>query len=469
MKILFALILLILVTACSHPQKIAGEGDIISSTGKNNCSWEDQPCANYVIGDYNVTYTALPKEGWVFSEWQGCGDQWPDCAFSVPSSTVDSLWGKTAPALTAVFTQSANSPSITTATTWSAVDATLTIDVSVSTITPTSVRLYPNGIGDEWVDIDTSAPFSFTIDATTFEPGDYEMLITANDADISASKTEIITVNGCNGKSYLCSRPYDQVRYPTTHNAMSNSTDRWGGPNQYLDISGQLALGARGLMLDTWKAGDPNPLNGQIQLPDEDPEKPFLCHALCLLGNKPLADGLREITDFLDANTGEVVTIIFESYITADITAAAFEAAGLKKYTYQHDGGGWPTLGQMIDAGTRLVVFQDVSVYPSYPWQMYVWDYAFETNYAAVTPEDFSCNVNRGNPNHDLFIFNNFLTSIFGSPESAEQVNSNPFLVTRINECEAVRAAMANFVTVDFISIGDTIITVDELNALGSY
>jgi hypothetical protein len=469
MKILFGLILLIFVTACSHPQKIVGEGDIISSTGNNNCLWEDQPCANYVIGDYNVTYTALPKEGWVFSEWQGCGDQWVDCSFSVPRSTVDSSWGKTAPALTAVFTQSANSPSITTATTWSAVDATLTIDVSVSTITPTSVRLYPNGIADEWVEVDTSAPFSFTIDATTFEPGDYEMLIIANDADISASKTEIITVNGCNGKSYLCSRPYDQVRYPTTHNAMSNSTDGWIGPNQALDISGQLALGARGLMLDAWKAGDPNPFNGKIQLPDEDPEKPFLCHALCLLGNMPLTDGLREITDFLDANTTDVVTIIFEAYIPADMTAAAFEAADLKKYTYQHDGGEWPTLGQMIDAGTRLVVFQDVSVYPSYPWQMYVWDYAFETNYAAVTPEDFSCNVNRGNPNHDLFIFNNFLTSIFGSPASAEQVNSNPFLVTRINECEAVRAAMANFVTVDFISIGDTIITVDELNALGPY
>ena len=469
MKILFALILLIFVTACSHPQEIVGEGDIISSTGNNNCLWEDQPCANYVIGDYNVTYTALPKEGWVFSEWQGCGDQWPDCAFNVPSSTVDSLWGKTAPALTAVFAQNANSPSIITATTWSAVDATLTIDVSVSTITPTSVRLYPNGIADEWVEVDTSAPFSFTIDATAFEPGDHEILIIANDGDISASKAEIITVSGCNGGHHLCSRPYNQVRYATTHNAMSNSTNGWVGPNQHLDVPAQLELGVRALMLDAWKASDQNPLNGQIQLPDEDPEKPFLCHAVCSLGSMPLADGLREITDFLDATPGQVVTIIFESYISADLAAAAFEAADLKKYTYQHDGGAWPTLGQMIDAGTRLVVFQDVSVYPSYPWQMYVWDYAFETNYAAVTPEDFSCNVNRGNPNHDLFIFNNFLTSIFGSPASAEQVNSNPFLVTRINECEAVRAAMANFVTVDFISIGDTIITVDELNALGPY
>ncbi|MFT4520179.1 MAG: hypothetical protein ACI9JM_002579 [Halioglobus sp.] len=106
MKTLFALILLIFVTACSHPLKIVGSGDIISSTGEHDCLLEDGYCANYVVGDYDVTYTAMPRAGWGFSEWEGCGEQWPDCSFSVPSSTVGLLWGQTAPALTAVFTQS---------------------------------------------------------------------------------------------------------------------------------------------------------------------------------------------------------------------------------------------------------------------------------------------------------------------------------------------------------------------------
>ena len=123
----------------------------------------------------------------------------------------------------------------------------------------------------------------------------------------------------------------------------------------------------------------------------------------------------------------------------------------------------------MIDADTRLVVFQDVAVDLAYPWLMYVWEHAFENPYAAAVPEDFSCNGNRGDVTNDLFIHNNFLTNIFGSPESAGQVNSNPFLKARIIECEAFHATMANFVTVDFVSIGDTIITVDELNALGAY
>ena len=106
MKTLFTLILLIFVTACSHQQTIVGDGDIISSTGKNDCLWEDQPCANYVVGDYDVTYTAMPRAGWSFSGWEGCGNQFPNCTISVPGSTVNLYWGETVPALTAVFTQS---------------------------------------------------------------------------------------------------------------------------------------------------------------------------------------------------------------------------------------------------------------------------------------------------------------------------------------------------------------------------
>ena len=468
MKILCTLIMLLSITACSHEQKIIGNGDIKSSTGKNDCFLEDQPCPNHVAGNYDVTYTAIPRAGWTFSGWEGCNNQSPQCSFSVPSSTVKLHWGKTVPALVASFIQSTTPPSITASTIWSAAAATLTIDVSVSNIAPHAVRLYPKGIDDEWVEADTSAPFSFTVDTSEFEPGDHEVLIVANDGDTSVSKIEIITVRGCNGKAYLCDRPYNQAHYVTTHNAMSSSTDLWIGPNQNLDVPAQLDFGVRALMLDVWEAGDLNQFN-QIQVPGEDPEIILLCHALCAFGKQPLVDGLGEIADFLDANPGEIVTIIFESYISFGQTAAAFEAADLKKYTYQHDGGAWPTLGQMIDADTRLVVFQDVAVDLAYPWLMYVWEHAFENPYAAAVPEDFSCNGNRGDVTNDLFIHNNFLTNIFGSPESAGQVNSNPFLKARIIECEAFHATMANFVTVDFVSIGDTIITVDELNALGPY
>ena len=357
---------------------------------------------------------------------------------------------------------------ITTTTQWTAATTSLTLDVSVSNFTPTRVRLYPRGIDGDWVETDDSAPFSFTIDVAEFTPADYQMLIIADNDDAEFEKNETVSINGCNGEQSLCIRSYDQVRFVTTHNAMSNAMDGWNQPNQNLNVPAQLEAGVRGLMLDTYRAGSENQF-GQIQVPDADPDDSFLCHALCLLGKQPLVDGLIEVREFLDDNPGAVITFILESYLSHELTAQAFDEADLTHYTYVHTADAWPTLGQMIDAGTRLVVLQDKSVDPNYPWLMNVWSHAFETHYSAATPDDFSCAVNRGDTANDLFIFNHFLTEVFGSPDLAEQVNYNPLLLDRIRECEAFHAVPANFVTVDFVDIGDTVSAVKALNDTGGF
>lgn len=359
-------------------------------------------------------------------------------------------------------------PVITTTTEWSAAMGTLTLDVAITHFTPTRMRLYPRGSDGNWVEADESAPFSFTIDISGFVPGDYEMLVIADNEEAEVQKYEMVSISGCNGEQSLCNRSYDQVRYVTTHNAMSNSTDGWGGPNQNLDVPAQLQAGVRGLMLDTYRAGSKNQFD-QIQVPDADPDASFLCHAVCALGKQPLAEGLEEIRAFLDDNPGEVITFILESYLSHELTAEAFAEAGITPYTYVHTGDAWPTLGQMIDAGTRLVVLQDKAADPDFPWLMNVWEHAFETHYSAATPQDFSCAVNRGTSSNDLFIFNHFLTGVFGAPELAEKVNYNPLLLDRINECEALHAAPANFVTVDFVDIGDAVSAVQALNDIGGF
>ena len=218
-------------------------------------------------------------------------------------------------------------------------------------------------------------------------------------------------------------------------------------------------------MLDTYRAGDLNAF-GLPQVPGVDPDSAYLCHALCALGKQPLAEGLGEIRAFLDENPGEVVTLIFESYLDHDLTAAAFDEAGLTPYAYTHPGGAWPTLGTMIDAGTRLAVLQDVDVDPTHPWLMDVWDHAFETHFSASAPEDFSCAHLRGSPSNELFILNHFLTDVFGSPELAETVNHNPFLLDRALDCQMFHETAANFVTVDFVDIGDAHDAVDALNGV---
>jgi hypothetical protein len=254
----------------------------------------------------------------------------------------------------------------------------------------------------------------------------------------------------CNGAEELCERRFDQVVYATTHNAMATEEDGFNPANQYRSLAHQLDDGIRGLMLDTH---------------ENDDGEPALCHGSCLFGEMALADGLATIDRFLDRNRGEVVTIIFEAYVDAATTAEVFDQVGLTERVYSHDGGPWPTLREMIDADTRLVVLTDDDA-GSPAWYRYVWDVAWETHFAAREISDFSCDDNRGDVTSDLFIFNHFLTRTRPVPEDADEVNANPLLLDRARECQQASGKLPNFVTVDFYSVGDLLAAVDALNQL---
>ncbi|MBI2571314.1 MAG: hypothetical protein HYV63_30275 [Candidatus Schekmanbacteria bacterium] len=253
----------------------------------------------------------------------------------------------------------------------------------------------------------------------------------------------------CNGLPALCDRPYDEVAFATTHNAMSNADDGWIGPNQQHGLTRQLQDGIRALMLDVHSYAG----------------RTYLCHGYCWLGKKLLADGLGEIRAFLDANPQEVVTIIFESYVSAAEVEAAFAESELLRYAHEQDvGDPWPALGEMIADGHRLVVFTDKEG-GVYPWYHDVWQYAWETDYANKAPSDFSCDVNRGSTASALFILNHFLTNPIALPSLAEKVNHNPFFLDRAQLCKDAAQQQPNFVTVDFYSIGDVLDVVLHLNA----
>ncbi|MGB9338983.1 MAG: PI-PLC domain-containing protein [Polyangiales bacterium] len=257
----------------------------------------------------------------------------------------------------------------------------------------------------------------------------------------------------CNGFEALCERRVDEVAYPMTHNAMSNAEAGWSLPNQNFGITRQLEDGIRGLMLDTY----------------EEDGKLLLCHMFCALGSQPLGEGLEEIKAFLDANPGELVSIIFENYISHARTSSAFEETGLIDFVYAHDAGGpWPTLGELIEADTRLLVFQEkLPQDADFPWLMAIWDHAGETPFSFSAPEDFNCDPNRGDAGNPLFLLNHFLTRpVGGSPDLAEMVNYNPLFIDRARQCEEERDALPNFVAVDFYDIGNVFEVVDALNGL---
>lgn len=255
----------------------------------------------------------------------------------------------------------------------------------------------------------------------------------------------------CNGREELCERRFDQVAYPMTHNAMSNVEDGWSLANQNFGIARQLDDGIRGMMLDTY---------------DEDGEL-LLCHVLCGLGSRPLVEGLQDINAFLEANPDEVVSIIFENYISQAQTASAFDESGLIDFVYAHQvGEPWPTLSELIAANTRLVVFEEkLPQEAEFPWLMNIWDHAGETPFSFAAPEDFVCDPNRGDPSNALFLLNHFLTgTLGGSLELAEMVNYNPLFIDRARQCEQEWNKLPNFVAVDFYDTGDLFDVVDALN-----
>lgn len=262
-----------------------------------------------------------------------------------------------------------------------------------------------------------------------------------------------LSTTACNGADELCSRRYDQVSYPTTHNAMANADDGWVGPNQTHDVARQLRDGVRALMLDT------HPYLDGV----------YLCHSDCaFFGHRRLAETLTDIRAFLDQHPREVVTIIFEAYVSAAQTEGAFVESGLLDYVHvQPLDQPWPTLHEMIASGKRLVVFSD-NDRGARPWYHYVWDYAFETNFSYEKPQDLSCATNRGDPSHSLFILNHFLTRGVGHINLARLINYNPLFADRALQCQEQDERLPNFVTVDFYNVGDLFQVVSTLNGLDS-
>ncbi|MEC7946652.1 MAG: phosphatidylinositol-specific phospholipase C domain-containing protein, partial [Myxococcota bacterium] len=263
-------------------------------------------------------------------------------------------------------------------------------------------------------------------------------------ADSATSRT-------CHGSAALCERPLDEVAIAMTHNSMSNAEEGWLGPNQTHGMARQLEDGVRGMMLDV------HPWQGEAHL----------CHGFCELGAEPLAEGLARIGRFQSDHPDEVVVLMLESYVEPGWIASAAEAVGLADRAYVHPPGApWPTLAELGDAGTPLVVFSQGEE-AGVPWLHSGYaDHVWDTPYAAQTAGDFSCGRLRGEADHAFFLVNHFLTRPTARVELAEEVNHDPLLSERIDQCAAEAGRSVSWVAVDFYEIGDLLPAVARMNEL---
>jgi hypothetical protein len=213
------------------------------------------------------------------------------------------------------------------------------------------------------------------------------------------------------------------------------------------------------------------------------------CHTSCALfdGGK-VVDYLKIVKTFLDANPNEVLTLLFtnpEGLSVLDVWKPAFDASGVTPLTYVPPHlpikqSEWPTLGQLIDSGKRVVVFLDSRTNTDLvdfmlPEFQMIWETPF-----SVTNSSFPCSVNRihgplATEDHSYMINHSLNINIIpiGSgviiPDvyHAPITNGIPSIMAHVNNCLPLGANRnPQFVLLDFVNLGEGFKAVDILNGL---
>ena len=272
----------------------------------------------------------------------------------------------------------------------------------------------------------------------------------------------------CNGFSELCGRKYSDVTFVGAHDSAFVGvlpTD-----NQFEDVTAQLAQGIRFLQAQSHSK------NNAIEL----------CHTSCILKDAgPLEDFLSPIKSFLDDNTDEVVTLLLTNGdgIAVSDFDAVFQAVGLASYVYAPAGvialDAWPTLGELIARGQRLIVFMDYHADTSkVDYILDEFAFIYETPFDTTDAAFAQCTVDRP-PNGDtaalMGLVNHFLDAeidLFGDkiliPDTlkAGTTNSLASITAQTSLCVSQHARTPNFVLLDFISVGDALEAQQQLNGL---
>ena len=258
----------------------------------------------------------------------------------------------------------------------------------------------------------------------------------------------------CNGHPLLCERSLDQVAFPATHNGHAALDEGFTSlnANHQRGMEEQLKDGVRAILLDVY---------------EEDGER-VLCHGPCSLGRVSHVEALRMFVTFFEEYPDEVVILLYEDYAGVAALTEDFRESGAIDFGYTRaEGEPWPTLGALSDEGTPLLVTtSDPS--PARPWLHGFYDIGFDTPYTYQSADEFSCDVFRGLPDHDLFLVNHWVNTTLNLPsvQNAKEVNRAEVLDARVRECEVSYGRIPNLVAVDFYEEGDLLEVVWGLNGL---
>lgn len=173
-----------------------------------------------------------------------------------------------------------------------------------------------------------------------------------SNSSASAARTAATAATICNGRAEYCTRSYSNVTFMGSHD--SAFVGELPQQNQNIDITAQLDMGIRFLQAQTHHSiTDDNVLE--------------LCHTSCWLEDAgTLESFLGTVKSWLDDNANEVVTLLLTNGDSVAISefGDTFSSSGIDSYAFVPSSSpntlsfdSWPTIGDLISSGKRLVVF----------------------------------------------------------------------------------------------------------------
>lgn len=302
------------------------------------------------------------------------------------------------------------------------------------------------------------------------------------------------TTRACNNSPRLCNVSYDEVTHLGAHDSpfLSDATTGFSSfGNQFYNSTVQLDAGVRLLTAKVHASTNPTTKARELRL----------CHTSCALFNvSALKDWLWEIRTWLDRNPNEVVNLILVNYqsVSAQEIEAEYSKADLAHYGYvppnittapppsTEFNKTWPTLGEMIDRGERLVTFVNALVTDkeNAPYLLNEHDFVWSNAYDVRSADDFSCapdepsnttSIDDMRASGKLFLMNHLLywQQAFGItlPDRRVIKDTNSWdgpggLGAHIRTCANKVGREPTFVVVDFFNVGPAIQSVDVFNKL---
>ncbi|RMY66935.1 hypothetical protein D0863_08116 [Hortaea werneckii] len=237
--------------------------------------------------------------------------------------------------------------------------------------------------------VTTSSGRTTTETITTITGGDSSTSTRTTGSATSSTSTGPIPSNTvpCNNYPEFCSRQYSNITQICAHNSYFSVKNN-AASNQDYDMHTQLDDGIRMIQ------GETQLVNGTM----------YGCHTSCdLLNAGTYASILSQVANWVEAHPYDVVTILvgnsdYEKGVTAKDYVQPFEESGLMPYLYEPEyvpqrRNQWPTLGEMILSGKRVVAFIDYNAnQTAVPWLLDEYTHFWSTPFSPTDP-DFPCSL----------------------------------------------------------------------------